>query len=370
MNRTLSLYLICLTTLSGLSGCREEKTVQPASKPVPVITVQAAPLHTKRVLLGTVQARYETEMAFRTGGKMIARLVEVGDTVKAGQPLARLDPADHELALQAAEDQWRAASVDATQAAVDEARLRRLLSDRSVADADHQRQKAKADAAAAQQAQARRQRELASHQLQYTTLQADRDGVITAIRFESGQVVSEGTPLLTLASAEGWEMVVDLPESLVGQVERWQATARFWPSNVPETPLTLREVAAQANLPARTFRSRFRLPQEASLRQAGLRLGMSATVHLTLSEASPAIRLPTTALLQSHDKPFVWLLHGQQLQQRPVEIHRQESDHVWVEGVQVGEQVVVAGGQKWDASMPVRAMPMDGAASGKRNGTP
>ncbi len=349
-------YFTWALVLVLLGACREEKVVVAPLKTVAVLTAHPTPLPSKRTLIGTVRARHESELAFRTGGKIVARLVEVGDRVQAGQALARLDPADHELALQAAEDQLRAAQAEARQAAADAARLQRLVSDRSVADADHERQKSKAEATAAQQAQARRQRDLSSHKQSYTTLTADREGIVTSIRFESGQVVSEGTPLLTLAGTDGWEMVVELPESLAMRAEALQATARFWQSTLPETALILRELAPHASASGATFRSRFRLPQEEALRQAGLRLGMSATIHLHEQEMVQATQLPATALLQQNSSPFVWVVgQGNQLQQRPVTVLRQESERVWLSGLQEGEQIVVAGGYKLDAAVPVLA---------------
>ena len=153
---------------------------------------------------------------------MVDRLVEVGDVVKAGQALARLDPADYQLAVSAAADQVQAASVDAQQAASDEARLRRLLADGSVGSADHERQKARADAAAARLEQARRQLDLARNRESYATLVAPYAGVVTALRFERGQVVAEGQPVLSLARDGEREIVADLP----GGVGRPGANAR------------------------------------------------------------------------------------------------------------------------------------------------
>ncbi|WP_130470014.1 efflux RND transporter periplasmic adaptor subunit [Candidatus Magnetaquicoccus inordinatus] len=363
--------LALLLALSLLPACKEEKAVRQQNKMVQVVTVHPTPLHTKKSTLGTVRARYESELSFRTDGKIVARLVEVGDHVQAGQILARLDPSDHELALQAAEDQLRVAQIDAKQASVDEARLQRLLRDRSVADADHERQKAKAAAAAAQQAQAKRQRDLADHQHAYTTLTAHRAGIITSVRFESGQMVNEGQPIVTLASPDEWEMVVDLPESVVAQNKPLQAVARFWVNSLPETPLVLRELAAQAAPTSGTFRSRFRMPQEAALRQAGLRLGMSATVHLESQDGPLASPLPASALLKNSAAPFVWIVvNGSQLQQRPVTLLRQENDSVWLDGLQEGEQVVVTGGFKLDAALPVQAINSDPSRLTQRSVSP
>ena len=89
-----------------------------------VTTVTPANSAQSRSFTSVIRARVETELGFRTGGKVVERLVEVGDSVKAGQVLARLDPADYQLAVKAAADQMQAASVDAQQAGERDARER------------------------------------------------------------------------------------------------------------------------------------------------------------------------------------------------------------------------------------------------------
>ena len=120
-----------------LAACSNPPAPAVVAKPVFVTTVTEAASSQARSFTSVVRARVETELGFRTAGKVVDRLVEVGDTVKAGQALARLDPADYQLAVSAAADQVQAASVDAQQAASDEARFGRLLADGSVGSADH-----------------------------------------------------------------------------------------------------------------------------------------------------------------------------------------------------------------------------------------
>jgi RND family efflux transporter MFP subunit len=166
-----------------LAACSAPPAPAPVVKPVFVTTVTQAVSSQTRTFTSVVRARVETDLGFRTGGKVVERLIEVGDVVRAGQALARLDRADYQLAVSAAADQVQAASVDAQQAASDEARLRRLLDDGSVAAADHERQKARADAASARLEQSRRQFDLARNREGYTTLVAPYAGVVTALHF-------------------------------------------------------------------------------------------------------------------------------------------------------------------------------------------
>ena len=262
-------------------ACSDPPTPAAVVKPVFVTTVTEAASSQTRSFTSVVRARVETDLGFRTGGKVVDRLVEVGDVVKAGQALARLDPADYQLAVSAAADQVQAASVDAQQAASDEARLRRLLADGSVGAADHERQKARADAAAARLEQARRQLDLARNREGYTTLVAPYAGVITALRFERGQVVAEGQPVLSLARDGEREIVADLPEEWVGRVRTLAATATPWHDTKSSLRLVLRELSPLASAQGRTFRVRYAAAPESRAQVAALPLG--STMQLNLS---------------------------------------------------------------------------------------
>ena len=230
-----------------LAACSRPPAPAAVVKPVFVTTVTEAASSQTRSFTSVVRARVETELGFRIGGKVDERLVEVGDVVKAGQALARLDTADYQLAVSAGSDQVQAASVDAQQAASDEARLRRLLADGSVGSADHERQKARADAAAARLDQARRQLQLARNREGYATLVAPYSGVVTALRFERGQVVTEGQPVLSLARDGEREIVADLPEEWVGRARTLAAEATPW--HDAKSPLRLVPAASSVILP-------------------------------------------------------------------------------------------------------------------------
>jgi RND family efflux transporter MFP subunit len=310
-----------------------------------------------RTFTSVVRPRIESELAFRTGGKVVERPVEVGTRVKAGQVLARLDPADYQLAVKAATDQMQAATVDAEQAASDEARLRRLLADGSVGAADHERQKARADAAAARLDQARRQVDLARNREGYAALVAPYAGVVTAIRFELGQVVPEGLPVLSLAREGDPEVVVDLPEDWVDRARTLVATAAPWSEPAAQWRLALRELSPQASAQGRTYRARFAATPESRTQVAALALG--STVRLTLSSpaSGPAsTALPVSALLKGSGPEGVWALDakGSGLVFTPVKVVSIDEAQVHVTGLAAGSRVVSVGAQKLDAGIAVR----------------
>lgn len=358
MNRT-SPHLALAAVGVLLAACSGPPAPVAKPKPVFVTTVTEAVSSQTRSFTSVVRAHVETDLGFRAAGKVVDRLVEVGDAVKAGQRLARLDPADYQLAASAAADQMQAASVDAQQAASDEARLRRLLADDSVGSADHERQKARAEAAAARLDQARRQLDLARNRQGYTTLVAPYAGVITALRFERGQVVTEGQPVLSLARDGEREIVADLPEEWVGRVRTLAATATRWHDTQPSLRLVLRELSPVASAQGRTFRVRYAATAESSAAAAALPLG--STMQLNLSSqptGAAAAVLPVTALVKASGSEGVWVLDakGSGLVFKPVQVVQMDDASVQVTGLAAGSRVVSVGAQKLDAGITVRAI--------------
>lgn len=363
-----------LAWAGALAGCA------PAAAPPAVVpAVFVSPVHNdggalERVLPASLRPRIEAELSWRVGGTVTERAVSLGQTVRAGQRLARLDPADYQLALEAAIAQQRAAAVDAAQAASDAARFLRLRADGSAGAADAERQQARADAAAARLAQAERAVALARNRVGYAELKAPFDGVVTALRFETGQAVGENQPVLGLARPGTLELRVDVPEALAAELARWRASARVaGAQGIVELPLRLRELAPSAAGASRTFRAHYALagsPPGDALRQ-GLRMGMTAELHLRQPGTQRGASLPASALLTAPAAPTagqprpaeaaapgatVWLVDPASgaLQRTPVQLLSQGTDQVRVAGLPDGALVVSVGAQKLDAGLRVR----------------
>jgi RND family efflux transporter MFP subunit len=372
VNRTFFAVCLLATAAAGvlLTACSDPPAPAAKPKPVFVTTVTEAVPSQTRSFTSVVRARVETDLGFRAGGKVVDRLVEVGEVVKAGQALARLDPADYQLAASAAADLVQAASVDAQQAASDEARLRRLLADGSVGSADHERQQARAAAAAARLEQARRQLDLARNRQGYTTLVAPYAGVVTALRFERGQVVSEGQPVLSLARDGEREIVAELPEEWVARVPTLAATATPWHDTKPSLRLVLRELSPVASAPGRTFRVRYAAAPESRPQVTALPLGSTMQLNLSDQRAGPAAAvLPVTALVKASGSAGVWVLDakGSGLVFQPVQVVSMDDASVHVTGLATGSRVVSVGAQKLDAGITVRAIERAPDAEPARN---
>lgn len=396
-SQRLPIGLAVLALAALLAACSPKPAAPPAVPSVFVSPVRNDSGAAQRVLFGSVRPRVEADLSFRTGGKVTARLVELGQSVRAGQALARIDPADYELAVQAAAEQQRAAEVDAVQAASDAARFKRLLADGSVGAADAERQQARADAATARLAQAQRQSELARNRASYAVLTAPFDGVVTALRLEPGQVVDDKQAVLSLARPGELEVLVDIPEPLVDGLKSWQASVLLGassdaPASKP-VPLRLRELAPSANAAARTTRARYALA--AAVEGTALRMGMTAEVRLQQGARVTSAELPLGALLvtaaadsapgastngangangnaNANAGPSVWLVDAQTgaLKRQAVQLVSQSTDHVRVAGLADGVLVVTVGAQKLDAGLKVQPVQRPLAAMNASATTP
>jgi len=341
-----------------LAACEKPEPQAVPAKPVRVQRVILTDTAVEESFTGVVRARVETDLAFRVGGKIVRRLVDPGQHVAAGEPIAHLDPEDYELAAQAARNQYAAATVEARNAASDEARFRRLMAEGFLSNASHERQKAQADAARERVEQARRQLELARNRASYSILRAPVSGVITAVRFEIGQVVTEGQGIATLAADGDREIVVDIPESRVAQVRGARTTATLWASNRGHFGVILRELSPTASNATRTYRARFRVNGDAP----PMRLGMTASVWLKLNNGRTSTTLPASALDQRNGQPAVWLVNPveSRVALTPVEVIGYGQDEVQLAGLPGGALVVTAGTQKVNASLRVTAVDVEG----------
>jgi RND family efflux transporter MFP subunit len=339
-----------------LAACGEQAT-SATSKPERPVEVQQVAYRAEdagREFVGVVRARYETDLAFRIAGKITARIVNVGDRVRAGDVVARLDPQDPQLQVESARAELYAATSNLAQTASDELRYASLKSRGYATVADYERKKAAKDEAEGRLERAQRALELARHQLAYADLKAEADGVITATLAEPGQVVAIGQAVARLAHRGEMEAVVALPESWLSEARASQATVKLWAGPERRFTARLRELSPQADALTRTYAARFTIknPDDA------VALGMTATVTLMHAVDASVAKLPLAAILNRGTGPSVYVVDNSgELELRPVTIASFTADVAFVTaGVIDGERVVTLGVQKLDAGQKVRAM--------------
>lgn len=352
---------ILLGILGGVSvaGCKAD-TAPPttASRPqaVETVVVTLEPDARAWSYVGTVKARYQSDLGFRVGGKIIARSVEVGSPATTGDVIARLDPTDFELTLSAQEAELKAAQVsrDETAAALD--RFRVLLKEGHIAQAAFDQRASAAAEARSRVERAERNVDLARNQLTYTTLVSDSDGVITALPVEVGQVVASGQLVARVARTDAIEIEAALPELDLAAVRNAKVTADLWGSGESRLPVTLREVAPDADPVSRTFRARFALTGKPDVIPD---LGRTATLHLTERRLGMIAVLPLSAISNDGSTPVAWVVSddGTRAVPRPVTIQAFDKDRVLVSaGLTNGDRVVVLGVHMLDRDKPIRAV--------------
>ena len=346
--------VICASLL--LAGCEREAPPPLPPRIVNVLKVESVKADALAGYTGDVRARYETALGFRVPGKIVARLVDVGAIVKAGQPLARLDPADQQLGIDAARQQTVAAQANFEQLRNDLQRFTELKKDGFISAAELDRHTAAFEVAKAQLSQSKSQLDVSRNQSAYTVLTADHDGVVTAIAAETGQVVAAGQMVAKVARLTEKDVLVNIPENRVDAfrstpeiaIDLWASPGKFYAGKV-------REISPAADPVTRTFAARVTIVDA----DAAVGLGMTANVYLRGNDAGTVARLPATAVFQKGDAPAVWVVDpkSSQVVLRPIKVARFGDEGVTVtDGLAAGEMVVRAGVHKLFAGEKVRVI--------------
>jgi RND family efflux transporter MFP subunit len=339
----------------ALAGCNDKVAEKAApSRPVLVATVHYEPESPERSFVGTIKPRVETDMGFRVPGKVAKRLVEVGQTVDIGEPLATLDEIDLKLQAEQAEAEFRAATGVLAQAAAAETRARDLRAKGWATDAQLDQAKAAGDEARARLNRAERSVELTNNSLSYATLVADTRGVVTATLIDAGQVVASGQTAIRVARFAEKEAVVAIPETLVGRAKDGVATVSLWSEPNRKYAAKLREVAPSADPATRTYLAKFSLPDAGET----VSLGMTATLTLADPATTRVARLPLSALFSEGGEPSFYVVDDKgEVTLKPVAVKSYESSCVVISGgVDEGAKVVALGVQKLDPAQKVRVV--------------
>jgi RND family efflux transporter MFP subunit len=293
-----------------------------------------------RAFTGVISARVQSNLGFRVPGKVIERLVDIGETVHAGQPLMRLDPTDLDLALAAREKAVAAARARAVQTAADEARHRALRRSGWSTQQKYDQVKAALDRAQAQLAAAAAEAEVARNEVAYALLLADADGTVVDTLAEPGQVVAAGQTVVKLAHAGAREATVNLPETLRPAIGS-PAQARLYGASSAPSPARLRQLADAADPASRTYEARYVLEGEA----ARAPLGATVTVRVAADAAGGATEVPLGALHDDGTSTGLWILDPatSAVSLRIVQVRRLAAETAVVSGIPSGARIVALG---------------------------
>jgi RND family efflux transporter MFP subunit len=351
MRRTV---LILTPALVALAACHGTQTDPRTEAPLVAVAALTSAASSGGRFTGVVQARVETDLAFRVAGKITARLVNAGEVVRRGQPLMRLDPADLALGAAAQTEAVAAARARAVQADADVKRLQGLVEAGAVSAQAYDHAKAAADSAQAELAAAQAQARVASNATAYAVLIADADGVVEATTGEPGQVVAQGQTVVRLAHAGPREAVLNLPETVRPALGA-KATASLYGGGEASFPAHLRQLSQAADAATRTYEARYVLGGSG----ADAPLGATVTVALAGSaEGQGAVEAPLGAICHPGGGPGVWSIQGGRVHFHPVQILRLGIESATLTGVPAGERVVALGADRLRENQPVRTAPL------------
>jgi membrane fusion protein, multidrug efflux system len=337
--------ILCAALIvATVTGCDKPAPPTSQARPVRTVTVERGAEGETVSLTGHIRAKDQASLAFRLDGRMIERPVNVGEVLKAGQVVARLDPQIQKNGLNTAQANLASVEAQLREARITFWRQQELLKDGWTSrakfdEAEHKLQTIQAQVDAAQ-AQVR----IAEEQLSYTVLSADAPGAVTAKGAEPGEVVHAGQMIVELAREGGRDAVFDVPEQLIRTGPR-DPLVEIALTNDPQVKATgsVREVAPEADSATRTWRVKVGIidpPQ-------GMELGSTVTGRIKLA-APPGVEVPASALTQANGRPAVWVVdpHNKTVSLREVDILRHDPATVVIsQGLETGDLVVTAGVQ-------------------------
>ncbi|MEJ5020874.1 efflux RND transporter periplasmic adaptor subunit [Ochrobactrum vermis] len=327
--------------LFEVSG-HERTDADPRTAPslVRLVAAQAAGTQT-RSFTGTVEARIQSNLGFRVPGKIVERMVDVGQQVRAGQALMRIDETDLQLALTAKRNAVDAARALLVQAQADERRYA-ILVRKGLAATPQRYEQAKAalDTAAAQLSAAEAEARVAENEASYSVLTADADGTVVNTLGEPGQVVAAGQTVVQLAHNGPREAVVWLPETLRPQLGS-VARANIYGNRESGGNARLRQISDSADAQTRTYEARYVLEGAA----ASAPLGSTVTVEVSDSSHATGISVPISAVLDNGNRTGVWVVNSatSTVHLVPVTIEEVGQENALVSGVEAGQQIVALG---------------------------
>ncbi|PWK72580.1 efflux RND transporter periplasmic adaptor subunit [Aminobacter sp. AP02] len=348
-----SLALVSLIGI-GVSACSEAKT-ETAALVRPVKVVEIANAGTTRELnySGGVKARTEMNLGFRVAGKMTERVVNIGDKVKAGDLLARIDPTDYQLAVSSAAANLEAADKQVETAHLVDQRAQQLFDRKFASEAQREQAALSYKQAVSLRDAAASSLKQAKNQVGYAELRADQNGIVTAVNADTGQVVGSGTPVVSVAVDGEKEVQIAVPELEIAQFTPGKAVkVSFWSDDKLVLDGKVREVAGSADQLSRTFSVRVSLPDDSRVL-----LGMTATIEASVNNGKAFVSIPLSSLAKQDGKQIVWVVDNdrQTVHARDIKVASFADDGVEVaDGLKPGDIVVAAGTQFMTENLKVK----------------
>ncbi|WAJ28862.1 efflux RND transporter periplasmic adaptor subunit [Antarcticirhabdus aurantiaca] len=350
--------VVVYPSLASTEPTAKPGLIDARTEPPMVATVEARRIGaSERAFTGSVAARIQSNLGFRVPGKIVERLVDAGDEVKAGQPLMRIDERDLHLALTARSKAADAARAVAVQARADEKRYATLLKLGQSPRQRYEQAKAALDSAEGQLSAAEAEADVARNEAGYAVLVADADGSVVETLGEPGQVVSAGQAVVRLAHDGQREATVSLPETVRPAIGS-QAEASVYGLGDRRWTATLRQLSSAADAQTRTYEARFVLDGEA----ADAPIGSTVTVWIKDPVAANSAEVPIGAILDENGTTGVWVVDraASKVSLRPVTILELGEETATVSGLEPGTLVAALGAHLLHEGAAIRLLAAKG----------
>jgi membrane fusion protein, multidrug efflux system len=342
---------------ASLAGCQRggDESTEPEVRPVRSVTIAKSEGGSSITLSGRIAAKDEVAVAFRLPGRLIERSVNVGDRVRPGQVIARLEQMNERNQLLSAQAALNAANADLIRARDEYTRQKSLIDEGFTTRAQLDQATAGFRAAEAQVKSATAQASMAQDMVGFTVLTADAPGAVVARGAEPGEVVQAGQMIVRIARDGGIDAVFEVPPQVVRRASQAQPVSVALTDDPAVTATgRVREISPQADPVTGTFTVRVGLDNP----PAGMLLGSIVSGRVKV-EGDPLIVVPASALATSEGSPALWIVDpaNSTVSLRPIRIARHEPDSVIVaEGLAPGDTVVTAGVQTLRAGQKVRIL--------------
>jgi len=360
---------VVLAAVLAVLGCEDEPEAPEVIRPVRYVVVEGHDSATRRTFSGVSKSGQESRLSFQVSGQVLEVPINVGDRVKKGDTVARMDPADYALQLQNAQAAAAQSRAQERNAKATYERTRALYENQNASRQDLDADRTGYESGRAGLESANQQIRLRQRQLGYTHLKAPEPGVIATVDIEVNEYVQAGELVATLLAGDQIEVSVSVPASVIRSVKKGaKAMARFDSLDGKTFSGTVTEVGVSSAGGATTFPVTVRLSEG----ENQVRAGMTADVTFVFASTTegPMYSLPISAVGEDREGRFVFMLQNEgdglgTVHRSPVEVGEILSDGIEIlSGVEPGNLVVTAGVSRIYDGLQVRVPERPGSEPG------
>ncbi|MEO6172689.1 MAG: efflux RND transporter periplasmic adaptor subunit [Arenimonas sp.] len=331
-------FIAPLVLALGLSACGDatvptEKTGVNTDG-IAVLKLTNATAGNTRQWDGVVEAVNQTTLSAQTSGRVAELLVDVNDSVKVGQVLARFSNVEQRSGQNRALAGISAAQAQTNEAEADFKRMSAIYEKRLIAKAQYDQSLARRDAARAQLASARALLSESSQQLDYTIIRAPFNGVIGQRHVQAGETVAPGQPIFSMNSPGQLRVRLSLPQADAEVLEQ-NKKAKIILDNGKEITVESIIVFPDADPDTHTVTVRLMLPDA----MEGIKPGLTVKAILPAA-GNQGLLIPVSALIQRSEVTSVYVVAEKTLRLRQIRLGNRVGNQVQVlSGLSAGESI-------------------------------